>query len=188
MTTNKFRRAYSLRIPRSPKPSFVETSGLYDRLEEAECPEDPQVTSETRCNRDSTNFSWDVPLIDDAPKLQHCRKKWISRSLRVPKTRLAEDIPPVSQAEEAPEIEKDNRDSWQDPDTPTPERRKDSDTSEKQREEENEGEKQKCKKMKYYKKSIDRVFRRGWGNFLNNIYTISLTRTSHDAPQLVKAC
>ncbi|XP_053575979.1 uncharacterized protein LOC128665799 [Bombina bombina] len=187
MTTNKFRRAYSLRIPRSPKPAFVDTSGFYDRLEEAECPEDPQVMNEISGNRDSTNFSWDVPLIDEAPKLQHCRKKWISRSLRVPKTRLADEGLSAAPTEEIYEKE-DISGSWNDPANTNPcEKQKESDVSQKEKEAENEEDKQKCKKMKHYKKSIDRAFRRGWENFLTNIYTISLTRTSQDAPQLVKA-
>ncbi|CAH2324800.1 Hypothetical predicted protein [Pelobates cultripes] len=186
MTTSKFRRACSVRIPRSPKPAvFLDT---YDRLEDTECQGDLTGLCETPGNRDSTFFSWDVPLITDAPKLQYCRKKWCSKSLRVPKTRVTETVSSDSQLQVVSEMDGYCTDSWQEPVISTINTQTQWNDSQKREEVENEGEKQKGNKIKNYKKSIDRVFRRGWGNLITNIYTISLTKASHDAPQLVKAC
>lgn len=188
MSSNKFRRAYSLRIPRSPKPAaFLESSGFYDRLDETEPQDEYQNENEGR--KDNNSFSWEIPLITDAPKLHYCRKKWSSKSLRLPKSRPADAEPPTCQPEKVMQIEDDTYDSYQESERPSSsEGRRLSDDSESHKETENEGQGQKSKKMKQYKKTIDRAFRRGWGTFISNIYTISLTRTSQDAPHLIKAC
>ncbi|KAG8437834.1 hypothetical protein GDO86_008511 [Hymenochirus boettgeri] len=190
MNTSKFKRAYSLRIPRSPKPAaFYESPSLYGRLQETECSEDFQGLKETPELRDSTNFSWDIPLIDDQPtgKLSFCRRKWSSKSLKVPKPRMIQSETSDNQSEDAPERYKTSL--WQEPEKESAcDELSDTIPCNGRCELENDGEKQKTKKMKQYKKTIDRAFRRGWGNFINNIYTISLTRTSQDAPHLVKAC
>ncbi|OCT81663.1 hypothetical protein XELAEV_18024171mg [Xenopus laevis] len=151
MTTNRFRRAYSLRMPRSPKPTaFVESSGLYDRLEETEHPEDFPDLEKTLGATD-TNFSWDIPLITDPPKLNYCRKKWSSKSLRLPKTRMEEEDPVEGQTE-VKDINRHNS-SWQEPeDQSSCEESSDSVDSHTQREIENDGEKQRSTKMKSYKK------------------------------------
>ncbi|KAE8607799.1 hypothetical protein XENTR_v10011290 [Xenopus tropicalis] len=185
MTTSKFRRAYSLRMPRSPKPAaFVESSGLYDRLEETERLEDLPDLKETLGVTDNTNFSWDIPLITDPPKLNYCRKKWSSKSLRLPKTRMSESDPTECQTEV-----KETDSSWQESgDQSSCEEFSDSIDCHAQKETEKDVEKPRSTKIKSYKKTIDRAFRRGWTNFITNIYTISLTRTTQNAPHLVKAC
>ncbi|KAM4017647.1 uncharacterized protein ACNLHF_007259 [Anomaloglossus baeobatrachus] len=190
MSSNKFKRAYSLRIPRSPKPAtFLEPCGYYDRLDDTEFQDDHQGQNEAFGNKDSNSFSWEIPLITDAPKLHYCRKKWSSKSLRLPKSRPVEVEPPVCPTEEATQVEEDTCDSIQEPERPSSsEGRRSSDDSESHKDTENEGQRQKSKKMKQYKKTIDRAFRRGWESFISNIYTISLTRTSQDAPHLIKAC
>ncbi|MEE6525551.1 hypothetical protein FKM82_025627 [Ascaphus truei] len=154
MTTSKLRRAYSLRI--SPKPAvFLDSSGVYDQLDETDCPEDLLSPTETSGNRDSAIFSWHIPLITDAPKLQPVRKKWMSRSLRLPKTRLVEDGPPASQPEEGDKSEMGN-----DTGSPNPEgdEQRVSDKFLGQKEVENEGEKQRSKKMKHYRKVRAQIF------------------------------
>lgn len=189
MSSNKFRRAYSLRIPRSPKPpAFLDSSGFYDRLDETETQDEYQGQNEGRKHNNS--FSWEIPLITEAPKLHYCRKKWSSKSLRLPKTRLSDAQPPTSQPEKVMQMDDDTYDdSNQESERPSSsEGRRSSDDSESHKETENEGQGQKSKKMKQYKKTIDRAFRRGWDTFISNIYTISLTRTSQDAPHLIKAC
>lgn len=189
MSSNKFRRAYSLRIPRSPKPApFLDSSGFYDRLDETETQDEYQGQNEGRKHNNS--FSWEIPLITEAPKLHYCRKKWSSKSLRLPKTRLSDAQPPTSQPEKVMQMDDDTYDdSYQESERPSSsEGRRSSDDSESHKETENEGQGQKSKKMKQYKKTIDRAFRRGWDTFISNIYTISLTRTSQDAPHLIKAC
>ncbi|XP_077143473.1 uncharacterized protein LOC143806617 [Ranitomeya variabilis] len=190
MSSNKFRRAYSLRIPKSPKPAtFLDPSGFYDRLDDTEFQDDHQGQNEVLGNKDNNSFSWEIPLITDAPKLHYCRKKWSSKSLRLPKSRPAEVEPPTCPTEEATQVEEDTCDSIQEPERPSSsEGRRLSDDDESHKETENEGQRQKSKKMKQYKKTIDRAFRRGWVSFISNIYTMSLTRTSQDAPHLIKAC
>lgn len=187
MPASKFRRAYSLRIPRSPKPAaFLDSSGLYDRLDEAETQDEYQSQNE---GRKDNSFSWEIPLITEAPKLHYCRRKWSSKSLRLPKTRLTDAEPSPCQSEKVIQMDDDTYDSHQESERPSSsEGRRLSDDSESHKETENEGQGQKSKKMKQYKKTIDRAFRRGWGTFISNIYTISLTRTSQDAPHLIKAC
>ncbi|KAM3920734.1 uncharacterized protein RB166_015151 [Leptodactylus fuscus] len=186
MSSNKFRRAYSLRIPRSPKPAAFLDS--YDRLDETEAHDDYQGQKEASGKKDNS-YSWEIPLITEAPKLHYCRKKWSSKSLRLPKSRQAEVEAPASQPEEVTQKEHDTYDPCHEPERPSSaEGRRLSSDSETQKETEDEGQKQKSKKMKQYKKTIDRAFRRGWDTFISNIYTISLTRTSQDAPQLIKAC
>ncbi|KAM9301762.1 uncharacterized protein PAF06_014982 [Gastrophryne carolinensis] len=187
MSSNKFRRAYSLRIPLSQKSAaFLDSSGCYDRLEEAEC--QYEYGQNDNSGKRDHSPSWEIPLITEAPKLHCCRKKWSSKSLRLPKTRQA-DAGSVCQPQEVTRINHNNRDLNQESDKPTSdaERRLSSDVQSLQ-EEENEGDKQKGKKIKHYKKTIDRAFRRGWDTFITNIYTISLARTSQDSPYLVKAC
>ncbi|OCT84188.1 hypothetical protein XELAEV_18022329mg [Xenopus laevis] len=156
MTTNMFRRAYSLRMPRSPKPaSYVESSGLYDRLEETEHLEDLPDLKE-KLGATETNFSWGIPLITDPPKLNYCRLKWSSKSLRLPKTRMAE-ADPIEDQTEVKETDRHNS-SWQEPeDQSSCEEASDSLDSHTQREIQNDGEKQRSTKMKSYKKdNIDR--------------------------------
>lgn len=188
MNNNKFRRAYSLRIPRSPKPStFLDSSGVYDRLDEMEIQDDHHGHNESSGNKHNS-FSLEIPLILEAPKLQYCRKKWSSKSLRLPKTRQAEAVSNC-QAQEVTQLDQSIQDSNQESDkfSSHDERRLSSDSQSCQKGED-EGDKQKGKKMKHYKKTIDRAFRRGWGTFITNMYTISLARTSQDSPHLVKAC
>ncbi|KAG9461159.1 hypothetical protein GDO78_017881 [Eleutherodactylus coqui] len=188
MSSNKFRRAYSLRIPRSPKPAaFVDSSGFYDRLHETEVAQD-EYHGQNEALRKKDNFSWEIPLITEPPKLHYCRRKWSSKSLRLPKSRQAGAEPQTSETEDVMQVNCDTSDSYQEPEKPSSsEGRRLSNDSERQ-EIENEGQRQKSKKMKQYKKTIDRAFRRGWDTFITNLYNMSLPRASQDAPHLIKAC
>ncbi|KAG8563522.1 hypothetical protein GDO81_016113 [Engystomops pustulosus] len=154
MSSTKFRRAYSLRIPRSPKPAtFPDSSGFYDRLDETESQEDYQSQNEAIGKKDNS-FSWEIPLITDAPKLHYCRKKWSSKSLRLPKSRPAEAEPPVPQPDEVTTSDDDMNDLNQEPERSSlSEDRRLSDDSEGNKETETEGQRQKSKKMKQYRKN-----------------------------------
>nr|XP_033810233.1 uncharacterized protein LOC117364753 [Geotrypetes seraphini]XP_033810234.1 uncharacterized protein LOC117364753 [Geotrypetes seraphini] len=201
MTTSrvskKNKRSYSLRIPKSPGLLGTST-GFYDRLEDFDYPEEclgwnsqlflgGNASKSFIFNRELDDSQGKSPLIVEKHK-DH-RKR--SRSLRILKARS----PPPSLMEV---------DSTLSPQKVMKEQGQQivahptlfSDLEEGQLFIEgtflegllNEKEKQKNKKMKHYKKTIDRIFRRGWENFVANLYTVSVARSSPSptSPSLVK--
>ncbi|XP_078516958.1 uncharacterized protein LOC144781817 [Lissotriton helveticus] len=206
----KTKRSYSLRTPRTPRaPAFLDASaGFYDRLEEADYPDaypESHPTAGASFSRRQADTNGKSPLITEEPKEVRSRRKRRARSLRVTKTEsrvfLAESSiyddldAEASDQEESPKAGGEPALGEASPVTcylGTDDGQQLIEGSPETKEESTEREKQKSNKMKQYKKTIDRAFRRGWGTFLANLYTVSLSRStttpSEAPPPLVKAC
>lgn len=205
----KTKRSYSLRNSRTPRsPAFLDASaGFYDRLEEADYPDGHPTGSRTGASfsRHQADTNGKSPLITEEPKEVRNKRKRRTRSLRVTKTEsrvfLAESSiyddldAEASSQEESPKAVEEPALGEASPVTcylGTDDGQQLIEGSEETKEENTEREKQKSNKMKQYKKTIDRAFRRGWGTFLANLYTVSLSRStatpSEAPPPLVKAC
>lgn len=209
----KTKRSYSLRNPRTVRsPAFLDASaGFYDRLEEVDYP-DAYPDGHPTGGRAGTSFSkhqadtnGKSPLITEEPKEVRSKRKRRARSLRVTKTEsrvfLAESSVYDDLDAEASSHE-DSPNSVEEPaleEAPqvtcylgTDDGQQLIEFSQETKEDKTEREKQKSNKMKQYKKTIDRAFRRGWETFIANLYTVSLSRSaatpSEVPPPLVKAC
>ncbi|XP_069500887.1 uncharacterized protein [Ambystoma mexicanum] len=206
----KTKRSYSLRTPRAPRsPAFLDT---YDRLEEIDY-HDASQSGNPSGDSEASRFSFSghlgdpnakSPLIVEEPKEVRSKRKRRARSLRVTKTEsraflvehtIYNDLDALSKEEAHTTAEEEPVPS--DPAQVTcclgmDDGQQLIEGCQESREANTEREKQKSNKMKQYKKTIDRAFRRGWENFVSNLYTVSLSRSASPSagapPPLVKAC
>ncbi|XP_064407915.1 uncharacterized protein SB:CB1058 [Latimeria chalumnae] len=194
--------------------SFLDTSnGFYNRLEEIDYPmeifgsgeksEEPEDNSRDSFWSQSAGEAFDdkgrSPLIADADSKEgsekkNKRKKSIRRSLRYSKKKPA--VPSASVGPAAGEAS-DAADSVAHGEETQVVHFSILDDSqvlidrEQEKKEEGRGPRyQKPTKMKQYRESIDRAFRRGWEAFISNLYSVTLSQAmaSSTDPPLVKAC
>ncbi|KAJ1106388.1 hypothetical protein NDU88_003789 [Pleurodeles waltl] len=209
----KTKRSYSLRSSRTQRPPALldALAGYYDRLEEVDYPDaypDGHPTggkTGASFSRHQANTNGKSPLITEEPKEVRSKRKRRARSLRVTKTEsrvflaessLYDDLDAeASSQEESPTAGGEPALGEAAPVTcylGMDDGQQLIESSQEPKEEDSEREKQKSNKMKQYKKTIDRAFRRGWETFLANLYTVSLSRSaatpSEAPPPLVKAC